>query len=114
MSRMIDELSPKARAYKDAIIKELAVVRKTGSLVIGYRKVMRKLYEGTVKLIIIASDMPEEKSKLIKYLCKISNIPYIIWPDDVKSLGEAIGRPHIVSVIGIEEVGTSGIMQLLS
>ena len=114
MSRMIDELSPKARAYKDAITKELAVIRKTGSLVIGYRKVVRELYKGVIKLIIIASDMPEEKSKLIRYLCKISNIPYIQWPDDVKSLGEAIGRPHIVSVIGIKDIGTSSIMQLIS
>ncbi len=114
MSRIIDELSPKERAFKDAIIKELSVVKKTGSMVIGYRKVTKELYKGSLKLVIIASDMPEEKSKLIRYFCKLGNVPYIIWPDDVKSLGEAIGRPHIVSTIGIVNPGTSNIMNLLS
>ena len=113
MSRYIEELSPKERELKDAIIRELSVVQKTGEMVIGYRKVIRELHKDSLKLIIIASDMPEHKARLLKYYCKMANIPFIVWPDDVKSLGEAIGRPHIVSVIGIKNVGTSGIMNLV-
>ncbi len=114
MSKLIEELSPKEREFKDMIIRELSIIRKTGEMVIGYRKVIRELHKDTLKVVIIASDMPEEKAKLIKYYCKLANIPYIVWPDDVKALGEAIGRPHIVSVIGIKEIGTSNILNLVS
>jgi len=112
--RTMDELSPQDRKLKDAIVKELSIIRKTGSMRIGFRNVIRVLQREGAKVVILSSDTPEEKAKLIQYYCKLLNIPYIIWPDNVKSLGEAIGRPHIVSVIAITDVGTSNILQLVS
>ncbi len=112
MVEAVKELTREERKQKDLIIKELSVVKKTGSLVIGFRRVIKEFYKDSLKVVIMASDMPEEKAQLIKYYCKISNIPLIIWPDDVKSLGEALGRPHIVSVIGVIDPGASNIINL--
>jgi len=112
MVEAVRELTREERRYRDLITKELSIVKKTGALVIGFRKVIKEFYKDSLKVVIIASDTPEEKAQLIKYYCKLSNIPLIVWPDDVKSLGEALGRPHIVSVIGIIDPGASNIISL--
>ena len=108
------ELTPEERKLMDQIIKELSIIRRTGKMKIGFRNVVRTLQREGAKVVIISSDIPEEKGLLIKYYCKLLNIPYIVWPGDVKSLGEAIGRPHIVSTIAITDVGTSNILKLVS
>lgn len=112
MVEVVKELTSEERRIKDTIVRELGVVKKTGKLVMGFRRVLREIYKDNIRLVIMASDIPEERAQLVRYYCKLAEIPLIFWPDDVKSLGEALGRPHIVSIIGVIDPGTSNIMSL--
>ena len=106
------ELSREEKQLREKLRSNIRLVLKTGKLKLGFRNVIRTLQRGKAKMIIMASNIPEEKKALLKYYCAIGNIPLVIYPGTVKELGEACGRPHIVSTLVIIDPGTSDILKL--
>jgi len=106
------ELSAKEKEFRERLGSNIKLVIKTGKLKLGFRNVIRELQRGNAKMVIIATNMPEERRALLTYLCAIANVPLAVFPGTVKELGEVCGRPHIISSIVILDPGTSEILKL--
>ncbi len=84
--------------YKNEIKKAI----EEGKLVIGTRKVMKKLKLKKLKLIIMASNCPENIKKDIEYYAKLSGTKIEIFDGTGKDLGIFCGKPFPAAVVAIE------------
>ncbi len=93
--------------------RELQMVLKTGSVVIGSRNTIRLAKLGKAKLIIIASNAPPEIKKDLKYYAKLSNIPVYEFPGTNMELGALCGKPFSIASMAIVDPGQSNIVELV-
>ena len=100
------------KKLRDEIEKQIRVIQKTGKLKYGLRNVMRALQRGEAKLIIMATNIPEDMKLTIKYLCALTKTPIVEFPGTSAELGVACGRPHLVSSIAVIDLGASSIQDL--
>lgn len=84
--------------YKAEIKKAI----EDGKLIIGSRKVIKKLKLGKLKLIVMASNCPEHIKNEIEYYSKLSNVKVDVFDGTGKELGVFCGKPFPIAVIGIE------------
>jgi len=96
---------------KSEIDKSLAIAVKTGKILFGSNLTIKSAMSGKVRLIIIASNCPEDKRERIEYYCKLSNIPLIVYPGSSLDLGSACGKPFLVSALAIRDPGDSDILK---
>ncbi len=94
------------------LARELQMVMKTGSVVLGSKKTIKLAKLGKAKLIIIAANAPPEIKKDLKYYAKLSNIPVIEFPGTNIELGAICGKPFSVAAMAIIDPGQSGIIEL--
>lgn len=92
--------------------RELQMVIKTGSLVLGSKKTIKLTKLGKAKLIIVAANAPPEIKKDLKYYAKLSNIPVIEFPGTNMELGALCGKPFSVAALAIIDPGQSSILEL--
>ncbi len=72
---------------------------------VGSNKTIKKAKLGQLKFIVIASNTPENIKKDIAYYAKLSGIPVIEFPGSNKDLGTLIGKPFLVTLMGILDLG---------
>ena len=93
---------------------ELYLALKSGSVVIGARKVIKQLKTGDKpKLVILASNAPPDISQEVKYLTRISGVPLYEYPGKSLDLGRAFKKPFFVSVAAIMDEGESRVLEML-
>jgi len=100
------------KRLRDEIEKQIEVIKRTGRLKYGYNNTIRALQRGQAKVVIIASEAPEEFKMMVKYLCALTQTPIVEFPGSSAELGVACKRPHLVSTIVVLDVGASSIMDL--
>ena len=71
-------------------------------IIIGSRVVLKKLKLGKLKLIVIASNCPENIKNEIEYYSKLSNTRVEVFDGTGRELGVFCGKPFPIAVIGIE------------
>lgn len=84
--------------YKAELKKALSENR----VIIGSRQVLKKLKMGKLKLIVIASNCPENIRKDIEYYAKLSNTKLEIFDGTERELGVFCGKPFPIATVGIE------------
>ncbi len=84
--------------YKAEIKKALSENRIT----IGSREVLKKLKLGKPKLIVIASNCPENIKKDIEYYSKLAGVELKIFDGTARELGVFCGKPFPIAAIAIE------------
>jgi len=85
----------------------------TGKVSLGSRSVLREVGLGRAKLVVIASNCPEDLRAEITKLANLSKIPVIRHPKNAVDLGILCGKPFIVSTMVIKDTGDSKIMSLV-
>ncbi len=93
--------------------RELQMVLKTGSVVIGSRNTIRLAKLGKAKLIIVAANAPPEIKKDLKYYARLSNIPVYEFPGTNMELGALCGKPFSIASMAIVDPGQSSILELV-
>ncbi|MCD6488664.1 MAG: 50S ribosomal protein L30e [Desulfurococcales archaeon] len=93
--------------------RELQMVLKTGSVVLGSKKALKLVKLGKAKLIIVSLNAPPEVKKDLKYYCKLSNIPLYVFPGTNVELGAICGKPFSVAAMAIIDPGQSNIIDLI-
>lgn len=95
---------------------EIWFARKTGRTIVGGRKVVSLLMMGEErpKMILIASNAPEQQRKRIEYLARLSGTPTLLYEEGSLRLGKAIHKPFFVSALAILDEGESKILQQVS
>jgi len=92
----------------------IKVAYKTGKMIFGKTQVLRQLRQDPFKMIIIANNCPAELATQISYYNSLINNNIYIYKYKGSSweLGLAMGKPYMISVIGINDFGDSDLITL--
>jgi len=93
--------------------RQIKVVIKTGKVEFGCKKAIEAAKTGKAKLIIIASNCPEDYKEDIIYNAKISGLPVYIYPGSSLDLASVCEKPFVVAAMTIKDIGDSEIMKLV-
>ena len=92
----------------------IKVAYKTGKLIFGKTQVLRQLRQNPFKMIIIANNCPAELETQLSYYNSLINNNIFLhkYKGSSWDLGIAMGKPYMISVIGINDFGDSDLMTL--
>jgi len=92
----------------------IKVAYKTGKLIFGKTQVLRQLRQNPFKMIIIANNCPAELETQLSYYNSLINNNIFIhkYKGSSWDLGLSIGKPYMVSIIGLNDFGDSDLMTL--
>jgi len=91
--------------------KAIATTVKTGKVMLGANNAVKNAKLGRGKMIILASNCPQNVVDDIKYYAKLSGIPLVIYKGSSIDLGMVCGKPFIVSAMTVREPGDSDILK---
>lgn len=97
---------------ENPIARAIRLTVESGKVDFGARVGLKNSLLGKAKLIVIASRSPIELIEDITYYSKLSNIPLLVFEGTGVELGSICGKPYVVSVLSIYDVGSSDIMKL--
>ena len=97
-----------------SIERELRNLIRTGNYVLGSKQTLKLLKLGKVKLVIMARNTPPEIRDRVRYYARLGNVPIIEYDGTSDDLGHALGKPFVVSLIGVIDEGTSRILELVA
>ncbi|MHA2289990.1 MAG: 50S ribosomal protein L30e [Promethearchaeota archaeon] len=112
ISESIDLSRKKVKEFDVDI--NIKVAYKTGKMLYGKTQVLRQIRQDPFKMIIIANNCPNElEAQLMHYNSLIDNSIFIHrYKGTSWELGLAMGKPYMISVIGINDFGDSDLMTL--
>ncbi len=90
--------------------KAIRMCVESGSVVFGERITVKKAMSGSGKLVILAANAPAENASDIRRYCALSNLPVVTFAGTSMELGSVCGKPFPVSMMMVDEVGNSPIM----
>ena len=91
--------------------KSIARAVKTGKVFFGAKNALMSAKSGKARLIIAAANSPEVFLKELKYYCKLSKVPLVIYNGTSRDLGTVCGKPFTVSALTVREPGDSDILE---
>lgn len=92
--------------------KALAIAAKTGKVLFGANSASENAMSGKVRLVVAASNCPSELRENLEYYCRLSKVPFIIYPRTSLELGRVCGKPFVVSALAIRDPGDSDILKV--
>ncbi|MCX8195763.1 MAG: 50S ribosomal protein L30e [Acidilobaceae archaeon] len=95
------------------IDREIKNLVKTGKYYLGARRTLKALTRGEAKMVIIASNMPEQLKEAVLRRAKIANVPVVIFPGRSVDLGLVAGKTFSVSAIAVIDQGSSRILEMV-
>ena len=112
ISESID-LSRKKQKEFD-IDTNIRVVFKTGKILFGKEQVLKQIRQKPFKMLILANNCPQNlEDQLMYYNSLMKENMYIHrYKGSSWDLGLAMGKPYMVSVIGINDYGDSDLSSL--
>jgi large subunit ribosomal protein L30e len=92
----------------------IKVAYKTGKILYGKSQVLKQIRQNPFKMIILANNCPKELTTQISYYNGLidSNTFIHTYKGSSWELGLAMGKPYMISVIGINDFGDSDLMSL--
>lgn len=97
---------------KSDIDKSLSIAVRSGKILFGSNATIKNVMAGRVRLVIVAYNCPSDMREKIKYYCKLSNTPFIIYPGSSLDLGAACRKPFLVASLAVRDPGDSDILNL--
>jgi len=93
--------------------KAIATSVKTGKVLFGANNALKSAKLARVKLILLASNCPQNMIDEITYYANFSSVPVVIYKGSSIDLGIVCGKPFMVSALTIREPGDSDILRLI-
>lgn len=112
ISESIDLSRKKVKEFD--VDTNIKVAYKTGKMLYGKTQVLKQIRQSPFKMIIIANNCPDELiTQLTYYNSLIDNSIFIHrYKGSSWELGLAMGKPYMISVIGINDFGDSDLLTL--
>lgn len=97
------------REAPSSVESNLRVISKTGKIEIGFNNILWIVTHRPrqVKMIIVSSNMPKDLLSKIISIVKAKKIKIYRSRRPNIELGEAVGRPHSVSILAILDYGAA-------
>lgn len=102
-----------SKISRSEIDKSLNIAVRSGKVLFGSNTAIKSAMAGKVKMIIVASNCPADKLEKIRYYCKLSNVPLLIYPGSSLDLGSACGKQFMVAALTIKDPGDSDILKFV-
>ena len=83
------------------ITSEVQSAIKSDKAIIGYKETIKNIKASTVKVIVIANNMPAKMKREIEHNAKIAGMKMEIFDGDSKQLGIVCGKPFPISAMAI-------------
>ena len=100
------------QSTKIDVNKQIQIALRTGKVALGSKEALELAKFAKAKLLILASNCPEDERADIVYYAKQSTIPVYTYSGTALDLGSACGKNFVVSALTIKEPGESEIMKL--
>jgi large subunit ribosomal protein L30e len=84
---------------------------ETGKVSLGANSAVKNAKVGKAKLIVVAANCPPRVKEDIEYYSELSKIPVVTYEGTAVDLARACGKPFLVSVLTIRDVGESDILK---
>ena len=112
ISESIDLSRKKVKEFD--VDTNIKVAYKTGKMIYGKAQVLRQIRQDPFKMIIIANNCPDELVTQLGYYNSLINNNIFIhrYKGSSWDLGLALGKPYMVSVLGINDFGDSDLITL--
>jgi len=112
ISESIDLSRKKVKEFD--VNTNIKVAYKTGKVVYGKSQVLRQIRQNPFKMVIISNNCPSELVNQLQYYNSLSENPIFIYKYIGSSwdLGLAMGKPYMISIIGINDFGDSDLLSL--
>jgi len=95
------------------IDKALASAVKTGKVSFGANTALQNAKTGKAKMIVLASNCPQDIKEQIEYYGEISKVPVITYKGTSMDLAEVCSKLFIISTMSIRETGDSEILKVV-
>ena len=107
ISESIDLSRKKVKEFD--VDTNIKVAYKTGKMLYGKAQVLRQIRQAPFKMIIIANNCPDELVTQLRYYNSLINNGIFIhrYKGSSWELGLALGKPYMISVLGINDFGDS-------
>jgi large subunit ribosomal protein L30e len=92
--------------------KALAMAVKTGKVLFGANSASKSAMTGKFRLIVAASNCPRGLRENLEQCCKLSKIPFVIYPGTSLELGRVCGKPFLISALAVRDPGDSDILEI--
>ena len=93
--------------------KAIGTVVKTGKVLFGAGSALKSVKAGRARLILLASNCPQDVRGDIEHFGGLSEVPVVIYNGSSIDLGAACGKPFMVSALTVREPGDSDILRLV-
>jgi large subunit ribosomal protein L30e len=90
--------------------EEIRKAVESGEVALGADRSLKLLRSGRVKMVVLASNCPEEVKKEVEHLSRLSGIPLLRYSGSSWELGEAAGKPFAVNVFSVLDPGSSHLL----
>ncbi|MHA1478446.1 MAG: 50S ribosomal protein L30e [Promethearchaeota archaeon] len=112
ISESIDLSRKKVKEFD--VDTNIKVAYKTGKMLYGKAQVLRQIRQDPFKMIIIANNCPDELVIQLRYYNSLINNNIFIhrYKGSSWDLGLALGKPYMISVLGINDFGDSDLITL--
>lgn len=94
------------------IDKAISTAVKTGKVTFGSDSAIKNAKMAKAKMIVLASNCPNNTREDVEYYCKLSNVPFMTYKGSAIDLAAICGKPFIVLALSIREPGDSEILKL--
>ena len=112
MTESIDLSRKKVKVFD--VDTNIKVAYKTGKIIFGKSQVLNQLRQKPFKMLIIANNCPAELDAQLSYYNSLMNDILFIhrYHGSSWELGLAMGKPYMISIIGINDFGDSDLLSL--
>lgn len=112
ISESIDLSRKKVKEFD--VDTNIKVAYKTGKMLYGKAQVLKQIRQDPFKMIIIANNCPDELVIQLRYYNSLINNNIFIhrYKGSSWDLGLALGKPYMISVLGINDFGDSDLITL--
>ncbi|KAK4188031.1 putative cytosolic 60S ribosomal protein Rpl30 [Podospora australis] len=100
----------KSKSDAQSIGSKLALVIKSGKVVIGYKSTLKALRSGKAKLILIAANTPPLRKSELEYYSMMAKTSVHHYSGTNIELGTALGKLFRCSTMAILDAGDSDIL----
>ncbi|EPS37787.1 hypothetical protein H072_8357 [Dactylellina haptotyla CBS 200.50] len=106
------EMAPtkKSKKSENSINSRLALVMKSGKVVLGYKSTLKTLRSGKAKLVIIAGNTPPLRKSELEYYAMLAKTNVHHFAGNNIELGTACGKLFRCSTMAILDQGDSDIL----
>ncbi|MEE8358187.1 MAG: 50S ribosomal protein L30e [Candidatus Hydrothermarchaeales archaeon] len=94
------------------IERAIRTVVDTGEVILGAKESIASVMDKKARLVLVAENCPKDLKDDLDHYANISNIYVYNFPRSSMEMGAVCGKPYVISMLSIIEVGDSDILEL--